>query len=161
MNASVPRPAVMTSAPGEDSVIKDVTKSLKRVNEKLKTLEAQQKRLRTVTTRENKRPKPEPMDFDTDDGDKIVSVKGDSIIVKSRSGETTFKQKVLRKMLVDKWKFTAKQAAAACLGFGLDPRPHPHQRHKSCTCGNDIKDSSHKFPTGFSFTVREEYKNFQ
>ena len=84
------------------------------------------------------------------------------VVVAAKDGSSQrFKADVLRKMLVEIWNFSEAQAAGMCLGFGMDPRPRPQQRMKSCVCGGAMDDSRHKFPKGFTFAVSDKYSDFR
>lgn len=73
---------------------------------------------------------------------------------------------VLRKMLVEHFKLSQKDAAAMCLPFGMDPRPSAFIRQSSCPCPSleghsSPDDSSHRFPRGFTFDVQKKYADFR
>ena len=92
---------------------------------------------------------------------RLVSIKDGFVEVTTKSGDVCrYKAKVLEAMLVKLHGFSAQKAVKMCLGFGMDPRPRPKQRMQSCACGGSASDEYHRFPHGFSFTVKEKYAEF-
>lgn len=92
---------------------------------------------------------------------KLVNIKDGFVEVTTKSGDVyRYTTKVLEAMLVKLHGFSAQKAMKMCLGFGMDPRPRPKQRMQSCNCGGSASDEYHRFPHGFSFTVKEKYADF-
>ncbi len=83
-------------------------------------------------------------------------------VTDSHTGKVTeYKVDILKKLLKKIYKFTAAKAEKACLGFGMDARRTPALRMLSCACGDPKDADAHSFPSGFTFAVRDEYRNFR
>jgi len=97
--------------------------------------------------------------------DKATVDLSDPLIAKvtdSHTGKVNeYKVEILKKLLKKIYKFTAARAEKACLGFGMDARRTPALRMLSCACGDPKDADAHSFPSGFTFAVRDEYRNFR
>ena len=112
--------------------------------------------------------KREALGGDTPDGKRrlteakrLVSIKDGIVEVTTKSGDVQrYKARILEAMLVKLHGFSAQRVTKMCLGFGMNPRPRPKQKMESCTCGGSASDEYHRFPHGFSFTVKDKYAEF-
>ena len=87
-----------------------------------------------------------------------MSINDGIVEVTTKSGDVQkYKARILEAMLVKLHGYSAQRATKMRFGFGMDPRPRPKQKMESCTCGGAASDEYHRFPHGFSFTVKDKY----
>ena len=87
--------------------------------------------------------------------------------VETRKGTYFYEIKVLVFMLVKLYGYSMERARKMCWGYGLDQRPKPAHRARSCLdTSKDGHSKSHTgdfhdFPSGFSFAVRDKYNEYK
>ena len=90
-----------------------------------------------------------------------MSINDGIVEVTTKIGDVQrYKARMREAMFVKFHGYSTQRATKMCLGFGMDPRPRPKQRMESCTCGGSTSDECHRFPHGFSFTVKDKYAEF-
>ena len=98
---------------------------------------------------------------------KVKYLDNGSVSVETHHGAVFYEIKVLVFMLVHLFSFPERKARKMCWGYGLDPRPKSKHRAQSCRDHSADGHSStgsgeyHNFPNGFTFAIRDKYKEYR